>query len=247
MERAIWSRTVERLQLHLPAGALARLAAVALLAISTGACGLRVEGRFPTAAEIGEIGNAPPPKRLSAGKVKDLEAWDLVEPPAEPAGPTARAPANPTERLLADAAAKRQGLLWASEAMNCVAKQAGHFFLAQDALPSDDIVYFMAARCGAVEGDVGFAYLTSTASAAMSDDAVFSANRAATQELIDAHVANGNQTAGIWSGRAKDKTIVMVSFASRHARLDGVPQSPNAKNHVVIAAKSLRPPKVWGR
>src|SRR5689334_8449937 len=111
MKPAMWNRAVGCLQVDSLARVLARLAAAALLATTAGACGSRVEGKFPTAAEISDIGNAPPPKRLSQGKVKDLDAWDLVEPPARPADQAAHAAANPTERLLADAAAKRQGLL----------------------------------------------------------------------------------------------------------------------------------------
>ena len=224
-----------------PRAARQKLAVVSLTLV-VGGCmgGSQADTRFPTAAEIGQIGDAPPPRRVSNPGQKEVDTWDLKDPPSSAPDAAPRAPSGPWEKVLADAAAKRQGLLWVSDSMHCLAKQTGHFFLAHNAIPADDLTRFMAARCGVADGDVGFSYLSGTSPAGTTDDARFQSERTMLEDLVSKHLSSGSQVAGIWAGRDGNKTVVILPFGPRRARLDKVPASPLG-NHVVIAGELLTP------
>jgi hypothetical protein len=197
--------------------------------------------RFPSASEVGEIGALPAPSRISSAPQKDVESWDLVDSPDAPSANAPRTPATPWERLLADAAAKRQGLLWPSDAMHCLAKQAGQFVLAQGGIPNDDLTRFMAARCGVTEPEISLAHATGAFPGNASEDQFFASGHATAEQLIEKHLASGNLTAGIWAGRSKGKLVLMMPFAPRRARLDSVPKSAPPSGHVVIQGEVLVP------
>src|SRR4051812_11846862 len=107
------------------------------------------ESRFPSADALKKLGDSSAPKSVARADVLEAEQWDLVDPPRQPDGSSAHTPSTPWERLLGDLAAGRSGLLFASEAMHCTARQIGQFYLAKHAMPDETVVRFMAGRCGA--------------------------------------------------------------------------------------------------
>src|SRR5579859_6624742 len=200
--------------------------------------GFGADARFPTASEVSDIAARPPPTRMADVPQKDVETWDLKDPPEKPAGGQHVA-TTPWERLLADAATTRQGLLWASEPMTCLARQAGLFVLAEGGVPNEELTRFMAARCGATEGAISFAHLTGDGLTNADDNQFFTWGRAGTEQLIAKHLTSGNLTAGIWAGRDKGKAVVMVAHAPRRVQLDRVPVGLEASGHVVISGEVL--------
>jgi hypothetical protein len=212
------------------------------LALFVGCAGSESQDvRFPTASEIARIGEAPAPARISNPHEKEVDAWELKDAPAQPAGNAAHPASSPWERLLADTAAKRQGLLWTPESMHCLAKQAGLFFLSEGGIPSEELTRFMAARCGVGEADISLAHVTGSSPASATEEQLFASGRASAEQLITKYLASGNQLAGMWAGRDKGKFVLMMPFAERRVRLDQVPLSPNAANHVIITGEVLTP------
>jgi uncharacterized protein YkwD len=217
-------------------------ATVLLLGAGIAGCSSAGQGdaRFPTAAEIRQIGSAPPPAKVINTPPKDVDSWDLKAPLVPSADSSPHAPANRWERLLADAAAKRQGLLWTPESMHCLAHETGLFFLAQEATPTEELTRFMAARCGVPDGEISLAYLTGDAPVAATDDQLFGSSGSSAEQLISKNLGGGSQIAGIWTGRDKGKMVVMLPYAPRRVRLDRVPVSPSS-SHVVISGELLTP------
>jgi hypothetical protein len=212
-----------------------------LALLLAGCSGSQADTRFPTASEIARIAEGPPPPHVGNPDQKDVDAWDLKDPPAQASENISHTPANAWERLLADAANKRQGLLWTPEAMHCLARQAGQFVLAQGGIPSDELTRFMASRCGVADPEISLAHVSGNAPSGVSDEQLFTSGRASAEELIGKYLASGTQVAGIWAGQEKGKLVVMMPFGSRNAKLDRVPMSPNPNNHVVITGEVLTP------
>src|SRR3954453_21986048 len=81
-------------------------------------CGAGEMPQFPTQGELQKMKAAPAPARIAKRSLREVDAWDLKDPPAQPPeGP--HAPVGPWEQLLADASKSRQGLLATPESMNC--------------------------------------------------------------------------------------------------------------------------------
>jgi hypothetical protein len=203
--------------------------------------GSQPDTRFPTASEIARLGDAPAPAHVGNPDQKDVDTWDLKDPPSQAVENVPHAPATPWERLLADAAAKRQGLLWTPESMHCFAQQAGQFVLGEGGIPSDELTRFMAARCGVADAEISMAHVTANSASNANDDQLFTSGRPSAEQLIAKYLGSGNQVAGMWAGRDKGKFVVMLAFGTRAAKLDRVPVSPSAGNHVVITGEVLTP------
>jgi len=227
---------MEKLAIHTSLLAIAALAGTIAAGCSSGG----QDARFPTAAEMGQLSSAPPPDRVWTSARKDVTTWDLKDPPQKPPDNKPYQPVTPWERLLSDVAAKRQGLLWTSEPMHCLAQQAGTFFLTNGGLPTRELTQFLAARCGVADAELSLAYVTGDAPTEVPDAQIFASDRNSVQDLIAKALDGGSQIAGIWAGRDKGKRVVMLPYGPRRVQLERVPSSPSG-NHVTFAGEVLSP------
>ena len=101
---------------------------------------------FPSRQDLTKLETAAVPSRIAQPDVYEAERWDLTDPPAHPDNTLAHPPSSAWERLLADAVAKRAGLLFLPESMSCVARQLGQFYLANKAMPDDPLLRFISSR-----------------------------------------------------------------------------------------------------
>jgi hypothetical protein len=196
--------------------------------------------QFPSQGDLQKITGAPAPARIANPLLREVDSWDLKDPPATPPEGS-HTPGSPWEQQLADAAKSRQGLLATPESMNCLAKQMGQFYLAEGGIPSAELSDFMAARCAVVDTEVGSSLQTLTSIGNSSDDALYQQTRGPIQEVIEKELATGNQTAGIWFGKLEQKAVVVVVRSPRRVVLEHVPFVPGADGHIALRGEILIP------
>jgi hypothetical protein len=219
-------------------GALKSCAAAALLLVGCGGGGAGAQ--FPTQGDLQKLQGAPAPARIANPLLREVDGWDLKDPPAQPPEGT-HTPGSPWEKQLAEAANARQGLLATPESMNCLAKQIGQFYLAQGGIPTAELSDFMAARCAVVDTEFGSSLQTLTSIGNASDDALYQQTRGPIQEVIEKELTTGNQTAGIWFGRLEQKAVVVVVRSPRRIVLEHVPFVPRDDGHITVRGEILIP------
>jgi hypothetical protein len=202
--------------------------------------GNELPAQFPTQSELQNLKGAQAPARLTDPAVREVDNFDLKDSPVQPPDGN-HTPASPWEQLLADAAETREGLLSTPESMNCLAKLMGQFYLSNGGVPSLEVSQFLASRCAVVDTETATFYNTGTVSGTMSNDQLFDKTRASVQEGLQKYLTSGNQTAGIWFGRADNRVVVMTVFASHRIALDQVPFLPGPDGHVVLRGEILVP------
>jgi hypothetical protein len=209
---------------------------------SSGCGGSRGEAsRFPTQAELQKIEQAPPPSHFTDSSVREVETWDLVDPPADPSPTANHAPQSLWERQLARDAERRQGLLWLSEPMHCLARQTGAFYLANEGLPGHELQQFMASRCGVLDTEIASAYQTVTGAENATDDQLYATTNANIETMVNRYLMNGTQAAGIWEGRAHGRMVAMLVYAPRRMRAEQVPSVPDSSGHFTLRGELLEP------
>lgn len=197
--------------------------------------------QFPSPTEIDKLRTSSPPSRIANPSLRDVETWTLKDAPAHSPGSALHTPASPWEQLLADAAKSRQGLLWTSEAMHCLAQQYGQFYLSEGGIPGIDLSEFMAARCGVTDTELGSFFNWWKLTGPATDDQLFAKSREELNNSIQKQLASGSQVAGIWYGRSGERAVVMVAYAPRRVRFDAVPFVPEADGHMRLRGEVLVP------
>jgi len=99
---------------------------------------------FPSAGELENLADRPAPEILRALDAVEVDAWELAGPFPERLEVVPSSGGSPWDLLLADEARRRPGLLLPTEAMNCVARELGRFFLAHGAKPGKSLLRYIA-------------------------------------------------------------------------------------------------------
>ena len=196
--------------------------------------------QFPTQSEVQHLKTAEAPARLADPTEREVENVGLEGFAGSGARRHSRADI-PLGNLLADAAKGREGLLSTPESMNCLARLRGQFYLSNGGVPSIEVSEFLASRCAVVDTETSTYYSAGTVTGTMSDDQLFEKTRGSIQEAIQKVLANGNQTAGIWFGRAENRVVAMMVYSPHRIVLDHVPFVPGADGHVVLRGEVLVP------
>ncbi|TFG95431.1 MAG: hypothetical protein E4H11_05065 [Myxococcales bacterium] len=177
--------------------------------------------QFPSPEQLEELGSTPPPARLSVLDVRPVDSWELaghfperiaVEPWSD-AG-------SPWSSLLDEAARKRVGLVVPTQAMHCVARELGRFFLAHGGQPTTSLRQFITSRCNASVAQIGFQYVEGELSPELGEAELFSHWKPAVADAIQRGLRGGPQTAGIWFGREGPRSVAMVAFGRRELHLE---------------------------
>jgi hypothetical protein len=201
---------------------------------------------FPTPEELEELSDEPILGRVFDSNARDVETWELEGP----------FPARVDERrfddgsswsaLLANAAARRPGLVVPTEAMYCVARELGRFYLVLDGFPSQNLRRYLIARCQAGIAGIGFRYLHMEIGPGVSDAELFAGWSEPFKKMIVDQLVGGPVTAGVWFGRSEERAIALVVSGARAVRLDPVETVLGEDHRVEIRGESLRPAEeVW--
>ncbi len=199
-------------------------------------------GSFPSPDELEKLGDEPTPENLFTLDVEPVDEWKLAGPfPEQMASIPYSDPEDPWSALLEAAARRRAGLVVPTEAMYCVARELGRFYLAHGAQPTDSLREFLTARCNAAVSHVGLAYVDGAVKPRHHDATIYGYWRESVMDLIHKSLAGGPRSVGIWYGREADHAVVMVVYGHRNALVE--PLSPFADEHgrIEIRGEVLEP------
>ncbi len=169
----------------------------------------------------------------------DVESWELAEPLPEVAALLPHAGSGPLDAIITSALASRQGLTLTSEAMYCVAREEGRFYLAHGGPPTDPLRLFIAGRCGAQTSHYSMAYQHGQVPEGMPDEAVLEQWGAAVRQMVDSTL-HGQQLVGGWYGRSNGQAIVMWVYGERSALMEPVHMLPS-DGKVLIRGELMSP------
>lgn len=186
--------------------------------------GARPESAFPSPQELEDLGDAPVPEDVFSLDVRVVDGWRLEGPFPTRVGAIPYSEPTAWSALLDEAARGRAGLVVPTEAMYCVARELGRFYLAHRGQPTDNLRLFITSRCHVSVAQVGFAYIDGQVSPQHSDAQLYAHWKDAAAETIRNGIIGGPRTAGIWFGRSDDHAVVMVAYGYRQVRVE--PFSP---------------------
>ncbi|MGC4116281.1 MAG: hypothetical protein QM765_17240 [Myxococcales bacterium] len=220
--------------------ALALLSSACATTSTSGSSKDSTRSGFPTREKLEQLAASPAPadKAIFGDDAGEVDAWDLIGPLPDSIGLAAGSEAGPWAAALVEAAKARPGMVMISAAMDCVAREAGHFWLERNAIPGDRLRKYLAGRCGAPVVSVGTAYLSSKVDARASDAEVFEHWKTQYQDFVKKSVSSGQRLAGVWFGRKGDRAIAMVATGVRAAHVETMPMRPVA-GQVELRGESL--------
>jgi hypothetical protein len=196
---------------------------------------------FPSPQELIELGEAPVPENLFELDVRDVESWRLSGPFPERIEAVPYSEGGPWAALLDEAARRRPGLVLPTQAMYCVARELGRFYLATRAQPSEGLRRFMTARCNATEARIALGYVDGPVSRHHDDVQVYGHWRDAVRQSLASRLAGGPRTVGIWYGREGDHAVVMQAFGYRELHVQPLSPVPSADGRIEIRGELLTP------
>jgi hypothetical protein len=198
-------------------------------------------GSFPSPEALAQLGEAPVPENLFDLDVRDVESWQLAGPFPERIEAAPYTEPGPWAALLDDAARRRPGLVLPTEAMYCVARELGRFFLATRRQPSEGLRRYMTARCNATEARVVIGYVDGPVSRHHGDEQVYGHWRDAVRQSLESRLAGGPRTAGIWYGRQGEHAVVMQAFGHREIHVEPLSPVPAPDGRIEIRGELLTP------
>jgi hypothetical protein len=180
-------------------------------------------GRFPTPERLEDLTRTPLPEGVFDRPVAVVDDWILSGPFPDVIGAVSYRDPSDWGALLETAAARRAGLVVATEAMHCAAREWGLFFLEKGAPPGPHLQSFLAARCSAVAPQVAYHQFEGGVPADASDAEIFESWRDVVDGLLEGRLVGGPLTAGIWFGRKDGRALVVIAAGERLVRVDPVP------------------------
>ncbi len=179
------------------------------------------ESPFPAPEELEDLATRPPDEEaLFVGSYADVDAWELVGPFPSQLGDEPITEPHPFEEVLLEAVQRRPGLLLASQAMRCAAREFGRFVLDQGKLPGPGLQRFVMGRCGATGMGQQFGYYAGQVPANATDAEIVEAWREPVEDLVRRFLGSGPRTAGVWLARRDEQAVWLLVSASRRAHLE---------------------------
>jgi len=212
------------------------------LALSSGLLGCAAStARFPSRAEIHNIGDAPPPSRFARLDVVEVDTWKLEGPLPQVVGNEPHPASSPWDALLARVAQKRSGLVALTEPMHCMAREMGRFYMAKNGLPPDDLERFIAARCGVVGSGVSTWYQKGEVSEGTTVEQLHERWGSQVETAIAEQLGTGVRAAGLWAGVAGRHAVVVGISVIREIALEPLALVPDASGAVILKGEVLSP------
>jgi hypothetical protein len=197
-------------------------------------------GGFPTPEELGRLGGRPVPENLFTLDVRPVDEWRLAGPFPAQVGAAPWVGEGAWDALLQEVAQSRAGLVVPTEAMHCVARELGHFFLAKRGRPTESLRRFIMSRCHATVADVGFGYVDGEVGGA-SEEQLFAHWKDAVRSNLEHGVQGGPRTAGIWFGQQGGHAVALVAFGRRELLVEPFSPFATPEGRLEIRGEVLRP------
>jgi len=208
--------------------------------VALGCGGSQSKGEFPTRADLIDLTAAPPPTKIKVGNGVDVGAWQLTGPLPEAIDDVVEDGSTPWGRAALDAAAARPGVVLATRAMGCAARESASFLVAQGALPGRAVSRFIAGRCGVPTSYLRAGSVTLPGIPPGKSDAEVWAAMQGDVAKIAQSMGPGLSFLGVGFARSGDHAGAVLVTAERHARLERAPLV-QAEGSVVLRGELLRP------
>jgi hypothetical protein len=186
------------------------------------------ESPFPAPQELEDLAEQPPSEALSVGLYADVDEWELIGPFPLRLGDEPIAAPHPFEEVLLETVQRRPGLLLASQAMRCVAREFARFFLDQGKLPDPGLQRFAMGRCGATGTEPQLSYYAGQVPGDASDAEVVDAWREPVADLVHRYLGSGPRAVGTWLARRDEQAVWLLVSAARRAHLEPASASAGA-------------------
>jgi hypothetical protein len=216
-----------------------------------GSAGGRKEGGqpFPSPEQIEKLGESKLPEAVFDLDVRRVAEWRLAGPFPERIETVAYSDGSPWAGLLDEAARRRVGLAVPTEAMYCVARELGRFFLATGGRPTASLRRFISTRCHAPVSWVGFSHTQGPVPAERGEAEILEAWRTSIEKSIEESLTGGPRAIGIWFGREKasedggaeqaERAVVMVASGPRQVHVEPLATVPDESGRLVIRGEAL--------
>jgi hypothetical protein len=183
-------------------------------------------GAFPSPRELEELGEPPGPAQVFDLDTRRVERWRLRGPFPDKIGALPYQAEDRWSQVLAEEAGRRPGLLLPTEAMRCVARELGLFYLEHRGQPTESLRRFITVRCHASVPQVRMAHFSADISPGADEAQVFEELAPRFRENLGRALAGGSRTAGLWYGRKGGHVVVILAWGQRRIHLE--PVSPFA-------------------
>lgn len=159
---------------------------------------------------------------------------------AEHAGATLFAPWQPasaSDRTFVEVLHETGRAPRLTQAMSCVARELGRFFLDTMGPAPDELREFIVAACGSVAVEIGLVPLGGDAPARVPDATVIKTWRAQLKDAVAAHLPRDATEAGFWFGRRGDQGAVVVAFDRLRAEIQPFSLVPDANGSITVEGR----------
>jgi hypothetical protein len=206
------------------------------LAVSAASCARptreRRAGAFPAREELGSLAATLPGADLFDRRLQSVDRWDLEGPFPETLSLAPREAAGAWEALLAERISARPNVMM-SEAMTCAARELARFNLEHDAGPTNELVDFIARRCGAVSVHIGWRGVRAQVPVEASEEEIFARWREQLGRSAAA-LGRGPTELGIAFVRGEGRAAAVLVSGQLRARLEPIERLPGADGAVVL-------------
>ncbi len=194
--------------------------------------------QFPSRERLERIAAAPAPAKLVRTAAADVERWPLTGPLPDGIVAQPHHDDSAWQALLEQLAGEQNGAIALPESLHCVARETGLFYVAKDALPTERLAAFIAARCGAVSDTLSFRYFPGHTSGP--EAALFTQIRPNLTTELRA-MLHGSQRAAIWFGRQGDRAVAMIVTSRLQAKLEPLALQTGPTGTVNVQGELLAP------
>lgn len=197
--------------------------------------------QFPTQDTLAKIAAAPVPAHLFDDKAKDVPTWELSEPLPDAMELVPHHDDSAWSKLLEAAALARGEAVTTTEAMHCVAREQAAFLLANDAVPAEPLLNFIAARCGSPTTRVSVAFQTIAGDDRIPEAKIEAQFSGPVRAMIDKSVKSGRLDVGIAYARKSGHAVIALAVAERTLRVERTSFIPAGTGEIVVRGEVLDP------
>jgi hypothetical protein len=173
---------------------------------------LKTPSGFPTRLALAQIAASSLPPETAAESQREVSPWTLEGPLMADSATLGHPEDQPWEKALVERVATKQVFSIADEASSCVAREAGRFYLAQGAYPSNALKAFIVGRCGSPSASTQLTAIETKAAVGAKPDVMFEPLRAELTKLVDQAPATP-AAYGVWLGADKSGKVVLMFVA----------------------------------
>jgi hypothetical protein len=200
------------------------------------------ESPFPAPEELEDLAAQPQDdEALFIGRFADVDAWELAGPFPSQLGDEPITEPHAFEEVLLEVVQRRPGLLLASRAMRCAAREFGRFVLDHRKLPGPGLQRFVMGRCGATGIGPQFGYYGGRVPADATDAEVTLAWHQQGADLVHRYLGSGPRAAGIWLARRDEQAVWLLVSASRRTHLEPTPAAVGSDGWLRLQGELLSP------